>query len=68
MRVLVDELPKVPIDCIFAQQDVEMGYACSLAVNLANNRGWTDFSDSSTQYFCKCSMISNLGCPYLQKR
>ena len=68
MKIIVDELPKAPIECIFAQQENMLGYhACSLAVRLAKNQGMKDISDDNYYYhFCKCQLITGFGCPYLR--
>ena len=30
MKIIVDEMPNTPKECLFAERNVEIGYVCSL--------------------------------------
>ena len=51
MRIIVDEIPKTPGECLFSRFNVEYGYLCTLSPSLHGRKVVTKCSDTKV---CQC--------------
>lgn len=62
MKIIVDELPKQPQDCLFCIGRDNEWHRCAFEVQPS------DFNRAITLYYKSCRLAGDTECPYLKER